>query len=345
LSGKPAHLTYKPIRAQTRGIKSRLSSITDESVKTYKVSFKVFLRIRMNAVDSTTNRFRMLRRVACRRIRLDSSFAQKGESGRHVYLCYADDSGDNTSRSITAVLVEDKNWSSLMAKWLAARVKLTDTWGVRKHAELHALELAKQRGSFCETNQQERVFVHVARRRAYEMMMNALADVDGLVTFTVAARETRLPIVYALFIERLERWATTNETQVMVLLDGPDGSSYLDDNDDNDEADAKNERWFGAQKNAQPYRRVHRELDVGRRRVLEDVIMQDSENSQLIQAADLCAYAAFHTSKKQHPERWNTQGILQDAALAAHQRFRNTWPEDSDDGIYWVELKRKNPRD
>lgn len=229
-----------------------------------------------------------------------------------------------------------------MAKWLEGRRKLSETWGVRKHAELHALELAKQRGSFCETEQQERVFVHQARRRAYEIMMNALADVEGLVTFTVAARETRLPIVYALFIQRLERWATTHETHVMVLFDGPDGTVNADDDGG---PEAREERWIGAKKNAQPYRRVHRELVITHRRVLEDVIMQDSENSQLIQAADLCAYAAFHNAKQKHPERWNKQGAIQDAALAAHQRLSDTWPSDSDEGIYWVELQRKNPRD
>lgn len=259
-----------------------------------------------------------------------------------MYICYADDSGDNTSRSITAVLVEDKNWSALMAKWLEGRGQLTETWGVRKHAELHALELATQRGSFCGTDAQERLFVHEVRRRAYEIMVSTLVDTVGLVTFTVASRETRLPIVYSQFIRRLEQWAVEKETHVMVLLDGPDGTVNTEDDGG---PDARQTRWFGAQKNAQPYRRVHRDLDVTHRRVLEDVIMQDSEYSQLIQAADLCAYAAFHDAKLRHPERWNKQGARQEVALAAHQRLRTTWPSDSDDGLYWVETTRKNPRD
>ena len=146
-----------------------------------------------------------------------------------MYLCYADNSGDNTSRSITAVLVEDKNWSSLMAKWLEDRAYLTKTWGVRKNAELHALELGTQRGSFCETESEERLFVHDARRRAYEIMASSLARVDGLVTFTVASRETRLPIVYGLFVQQLEEWATSQNTQVLVLLDGPDGTAHPGD--------------------------------------------------------------------------------------------------------------------
>ncbi|MBK5237805.1 MAG: DUF3800 domain-containing protein [Actinomycetales bacterium] len=39
---------------------------------------------------------------------------------------------------------------------------------------------------------------------------------------------------------------------------------------------------------------MHRDLSITNRRVVEDVIMQDSKYSQLIQAADLAAYAAFH---------------------------------------------------
>jgi len=258
-----------------------------------------------------------------------------------VYICYADDSGDNTSRSITALLVEDKNWSPLMAKWLEGRAYLTKTWGVRKDAELHALELAKQRGSFCETVAQERTFVHHARRRAYEIMASKLPEVDGLETFTVATRETRLPLVYRLFIDQLEKWAAAKDTFVLVFLDGPDGTAG---ETENEEPEERQERWVGAQKNAQPYRRVHRDLHVDNRRVLEDVIMQDSESSQLIQAADLAAYAAFHHSKLTHPERWNKLGSHSEVALAAHQRLRSTWPADSDEGLYWFKQEHKNPR-
>ncbi|GAB2825905.1 hypothetical protein GCM10027022_15820 [Alpinimonas psychrophila] len=196
-----------------------------------------------------------------------------------MYLCYADDSGDNTSRSITAVLVEDKNWSSLMEKWLEGRAYLTKTWGVRKHAELHALELGTQRGSFCETEAQERLFIHDARRRAYEIMASSLARVDGLVTFTVASREKRLPMVYTLFIEKLEQWAASRQTNVMVLLDGPDGNTFVGGENN---AETRQQKWVAAQKHAQPHRRIHRDLDIATRRVIEDVIMQDSKQSQII---------------------------------------------------------------
>lgn len=157
--------------------------------------------------------------------------------------------------------------------------------------------------------------------------------VDGLVTFTVASRETRLPIIYGLFVEKLEQWAATRQTQVMVLLDGPDGNTFADGDDDDE---TRQKKWVAAQKHAQPYRRVHRELDVANRRVLEDVIMQDSKQSQMIQASDLAAYAAFHDAKRRHPERWNGNGPNREVALAAHQRLRNTWPADSDHGVYWI---------
>ena len=250
-----------------------------------------------------------------------------------MYICYADDSGDNTSRSITAVLVEDKNWSSLMAKWLQDRAYLTKTWGVRKHAELHALELGTQRGSFCETEAQERLFVHDARRRAYEIMTSSLTGIEGLITFTVASREKRLPIVYALFIDKLEQWAASRQTHVMVLLDGPDGNAHFDGESN---SETRQKKWVAAQKQAQPYRRVHRDLDIAVRRVIEDVIRQDSKHSQMIQASDLVAYAAFHDAKRRHPDRWNRNGPNRDVALAAHQRLRSTWPIDSDHGVYWI---------
>lgn len=65
-------------------------------------------------------------------------------------------------------------------------------------------------------------------------------------------------------------------------------------------------------------------------------MMQDSRYSQLIQAADLLAYGAYHRHRQGHPEIWTTQHATSPAAIRAYLQARAHWPEDSDDGVYWL---------
>ena len=73
-----------------------------------------------------------------------------------------------------------------------------------------------------------------------------------------------------------------------------------------------------------------------------DVVMQDSKYNQLIQAADLVAYGAYHLHLQNHPEVWGEKNKPVRAAIRAYYRTKNRWLPDSDNGIIWVD-ERKNP--
>ncbi|AGL14151.1 DUF3800 domain-containing protein [Actinoplanes sp. N902-109] len=210
-----------------------------------------------------------------------------------MHLCYVDDSGRNAVVTLTGLLIPDSAWNDLLDLWLTGRRKLTETWGVRKHVELHAYRLAKRgRGRFCETEEQDRVFGsrHV-RARAIDIMLQGLIDTAGL----------------------------TNESV--------------------------GQQREAAFRSAVRYRRVHRELDLSRRRIIEDPIIHDSKHSQLVQAADLTAYAAYQHlwSIGQVWPQGGRHGQPETALAKSHHRFSRLWLPGSDQGVHWVADNEETP--
>ncbi|HET7415655.1 MAG TPA: DUF3800 domain-containing protein [Arthrobacter sp.] len=248
-----------------------------------------------------------------------------------MYLCYADDSGDDDGRTITALLIPVQSWTTLLGGWLAARAELSETWGVKKHAELHSYDLFANRGRYCETLEQEKRFGPPSRRRAFALAMKRLGQIEGLVTFTVATDLVTMADVYEIFLRHVQHWAEAHSTHVMVIYDGMDA---FDTNPDETIEQHRRDRR-AALGNARPLRKVHRNLDLGTRRIIEDVVMQDSKVSQLIQAADMASYAAFQFAKEQYPGSWVHDEPVT-AAARTHHWLASTWPEDADEGLYVV---------
>jgi len=56
-----------------------------------------------------------------------------------MHLCYVDDSGDSKHGvTLTALLIEEHNWSSVLASWLERRRAVYNEFRVLKKSELHA---------------------------------------------------------------------------------------------------------------------------------------------------------------------------------------------------------------
>jgi hypothetical protein len=248
-----------------------------------------------------------------------------------VYLCYVDDSGDSRNgTTLSALLVEAEHWSGLLDAWLAGRREIHKTFGVRKHAELHANQLFKGRGEF-----------GTAQRAATgRVMLSQLSAFEHFHVVTIASPQTSKPAVYAQFIAWLEDWAAREDAHLMVFYDGQQG---LHHGAGEPTPEALSELWKTAVRNAAPYRRVHRDLDLGTRRVVEDVIMQDSQYSQLIQAVDLIAYGAYHLHRQDHPETWGTKVKVVPDAIRAYTRTRAHWLPDTERGIVWLDPTTQEP--
>lgn len=252
-----------------------------------------------------------------------------------MHLVYVDDSGDSKNGvTLTALIVEDAHWAGLLEAWLTGRRKIHESFGVPKNRELHGIELYKGRGRLCETDAQENAYTNGPRAATGRIMLNELARFKHFDVLTVGTREVSKPVAYARFIAKLEDWAAENDTHLMVFYDGQQGLAHPDTEPSPDELA---ELWKTAVRNAAPYRSVHRDLELASRRVIEDVIMQDSQFSQFIQAADLIAYGAYQKHRQEHPEIWGGGGKPHVGAIIAYMRVARHWAEDTDYGVYWLD--------
>lgn len=253
-----------------------------------------------------------------------------------MYFCYIDDSGDSKKgTTMSVIMVEDKHWSGLLASWIQGRRKVHSDWGLAKNTEIHAVKLLKGRGEFCETQEQNAKFADKnLRAAAGRILLSNLANFEHFQVLSFGMTTTRNHELYAKVIAYLEDWAIAEDTYVLVFYDGLQGFKHLLEEEDVDPQRAK-DQWTSAARNAAAYRSVHRNLDISERRIVEDVVMQDSMYNQLIQAADLVAYCSYHKHLQNHPEIWGTRNKALEGAAIAYSRLSKHWRDDSDHGMIW----------
>lgn len=255
---------------------------------------------------------------------------------RAMYLAYVDDSGDSRhGTTLTALLVDDQHWAGVLEAWLTGRRAVHREFGVRKNAELHATALYGGRGRWCETAEQERQFGATRRAATGRIVLSHLAAYEHFFVVTVAGPVRGSASLYARFVAYLEDWAATSDTRMMIFYDGQQG---LPRDPTSTSPDELADLWETAVRGAAPYRRVHRDLDLTTRRVVEDVIMQDSRYSQLIQATDLMAYGAYQHHRQENPQIWGTRHAPVPAAIRAYLKTRQHWlPGTDDSGVVWLD--------
>ena len=257
-----------------------------------------------------------------------------------MYLAYVDDSGDSKyGRTLTALLVEDRQWSNVLDSWLQGRREIHREFGVPKTQELHANNLYKGRCHFCDSAADEDAFSSGRRAATGRIMLSWLAKADGLTIATIATPHRSATQAYATFIRWLDAWAEKMQTTAMVFYDGQQGYGPDDSSRTPEQIQAQ---WDAAYRSSAPYRDVHRSLNLDTRHVIEDVVMQDSKYNQLIQAADLVAYGAYQRDTQKHPKRWSPDHTPVADAIRAYLSTKRLWIPGSDQGILWIEA-RKNP--
>lgn len=261
-----------------------------------------------------------------------------------MHFCYIDDSGRDGVTTLTGLLIPAHAWGALLDCWLEGRRQLTATWGVGKNVELHANEFArgKTEEKYCtEAPEQEDTFKNRGiRGRAYDILLKQLSGCDELIVTTMVGRTTKTADLYKQFIEHLDAWAVDNDTYVVVVLDGLEAPIDTTGMPADEVATARE----AAVRNPIHYRTVHRELDIKARRVLEDPIIHASKYSQLVQAADLVAYATYH-HLWQVTELWpkdTRKGKLpRENLVKSYQRLKDRWlPLDNPyaDGVLWADV-------
>lgn len=257
-----------------------------------------------------------------------------------MHLCYVDDSGDSKrGSSLPALIIQDRSWALTLEAWLAARRKIHQDFGVPKKKELHAVQLYKHRGRYCETREQDEAFNQPVRDAVGRIMLNSLAQMSpdtAPVVATMAGPTRTTPALYQHFLAWLDDWARRQDTYVMVFYDGQQAEMVPSGR-------GPTEVWESALRSATPYREQHRELKIGTRRVIEDVVMQDSRYNQLIQAADLIAYGAWHKDVQDNPHRWSNGLEPSPGAIKAYLKTRDLWVPEMTGGLIWVQASTQKP--
>ncbi len=206
------------------------------------------------------------------------------------YLIYVDDSGnENVGWLWTALAHPAELWTDHLRRWLGFRSWLYARHGIPANFELHAqVWLSAEPAKGTDEAQLGLVgdpgghLVDVLRRgkaqrrlrfEIYEKAIKTIGSMPDALLFTTHTPQTSGPAKFALYDDLLcfiEDRLRREHAHATLVVDGlHDGGGHL--------------------------RAAHRALLIGRRHVLEDASHRSSADSQLLQMADLCAYAALQS--------------------------------------------------
>lgn len=208
------------------------------------------------------------------------------------YIAYVDDSGNETLGWLwTGLAVPFDLWCEYLRRWLSFRHWLYRAHGVPANFELHAqvwlsVEPARQTdaadlvlargddGALLEILKRGRS----QRRARFEVFEKALKTIGTFTEarlFTVLTDSSTGTAKLALYDELLcfvEEFLSVEEAHATMIVDGAhDSGGHL--------------------------RSAHRALRLKDRRIVEDAGLRRSLDSQLLQAADICAHAAFQSAQ------------------------------------------------
>jgi len=214
-----------------------------------------------------------------------------------MHLAYVDESGDDGrggSRSyvVGCVMVEGSAWAETFDGLISFRRFVRARFGLRVRDEIKANHLLRNAGPFRDLKRQ---LNDEARFKLYRSCMR-LQPKLGLRSFAVvidkekaaerAGKRAASEIAWEYLLQRLERRATAERTEILLL---------------HDEGDT-----IAIRKRARKARRAGTAgsafgtgtLSVPFRRLLDDPVPRRSHESYFVQLADLTAYAAF---RRLHP--------------------------------------------
>jgi hypothetical protein len=276
------------------------------------------------------------------------------------FLCFVDDGGRKPHWIFTGLLVPLGDHRTFLAHWLKGRRTLANRWGVPVDAEIKANELVVTRGRPSVSTHPHPLASLFDRLEAYRIMLTAVADCDTLRVLVTTryddgrthdSKTSPRDLAYAEFLRRLAGWAERARASVILIYDGGPPPRVADDTTEEEFL-----REWRRYNNTRPLRDVYEhlrsEMAVLRdgQPVIRDMLLQESAESPLIQAADFVSFAAFQHVRQAHggsPPKSAGQERLEQyrRKIAALYRssMQDRWLPDDDHGIHWVGYPIQKP--
>jgi hypothetical protein len=230
-----------------------------------------------------------------------------GSKAQPTRIFFVDDSGDPTIAVLAAISFELSEWRRIYSEWLGWRRWMWKHYRLPADFELHAREFLSGRGeiSYRDSGRitQKPLINSVLnlRQEAYRRSLVQINRQEGVSVLAVAWQGRTIAEAYAWFIAELDQLLADLGEEAIIVVDGLDDSSY---------------------------RPAHRQLHIKSRRIIEDPLLQSSRHSQLIQMADLVAYAAFQHLAADPEKRfmWDWYpALLANSVFAAEWGRKGIW--------------------
>lgn len=209
-----------------------------------------------------------------------------------MYIAYVDESGDDGAKgsksyALGCVMVEGGAWQDSFDGMIAFRRWIRASFGIPMRAELKANYLLRNGGPWLSEHPLPTGMRHAIYRAHMrvqpKLSMTAFAvviDKPKAISKFGAARATS-DIAWEYLLQRLERRATKEDTQILLIHDDGDALTIR--------KRARKARRAGTAGSAFGTSRV----SVPFTRLLDDPVPRDSQQSYFLQLADFNAYAAF----------------------------------------------------
>jgi len=202
-----------------------------------------------------------------------------------VHLSYVDDSGDQWTFVLGAVIVPAAQWLPVHDQLAAFRSRLSKTTGFRMRNELKATEIVSGGGRWraLGTPMRTRFGIYKAALEELNKMAPAVRTVAVVIPNRADARLTASPreVAWDLLLERLRNFSRDNSSACLVVSDDGAPASLR--------SLTRRKRRFAYA----PSAFGGASLSVPFQQLVDDPVLRDSRSSYLVQWADLVAYAAF----------------------------------------------------
>jgi len=242
-----------------------------------------------------------------------------------MYFAYFDESGDtgmgqdSPTRTFTlaCLLIHDKHWLDALDQTVAYRRYLRDQFKISPRLELKATWLVNNKGPLRNVG-----LSFKARMAVYESAMRFQRKAGNFRTFAVVVDKSAIQkrsadvreIAWTYAIQRLERFGTAEQENIHVLPDEGHGDFIV--------------------KKIRAMRRFHHApsawgqgtLERKAENIVEDPSDRRSQDSFLVQLADLNAYAAFRCAFPGPNFGTSVWDELGDARLTAVNKVRGGHP-------------------